>query len=58
MESVGFARVGGIGVFSFDLVVEEDSLLALGNVHCVFCGFLIAQVQRERRVVGSNKLEM
>ena len=58
MKSVGFARVGGIDVFSFGVVAKEISLLALGNGHCVFCGGLIAQVQRERRVVGRNKLKM
>lgn len=62
MDSVGFARVGGIDVFSNGVILEGDTLLALGDVHCVFCGGLVAQVQRKRqrkrRVVGGDKLQM
>lgn len=58
MESVGFAQVGGIDVFSFGVIVKELSLLALEGHHCVFCGVWIVRVHRERRVVGSTKLKM
>lgn len=40
---VGFARVRGIRVFGFKLVVEEPGLQFLGDFHCVLCRFWFIQ---------------